>query len=711
MEREHGREMDNAFLRDSDLAQRMEFERIVGSISSDFVRLSPGKVSEGIESALATMGEFTGADRAYVFQFRDNLAITYNTHEWCADGIEPQIEALQDVPAASLPWWMGKLVRLEPIQIPSVRDLPPDARAEKEILEAQGIQSLVVVPLAMEGQLIGFLGFDAVRKQRTWGEDDLVLLQLVGETITHALDRDQAARALAEQADRFRTIYNSASEALMMLDETSFFDCNAMTLELFGVESMEQFCSLHPAELSPPVQADGRDSLAAANDRIQTALREGNHRFEWLHKRRDTGEVFPAEVILTAMTLDGRRVLHASVRDITERKRHDEQRRVLDQKLQQTQRLESLGVLAGGIAHDFNNILMAIMGHCELALDEMSPVSPARENMVEVISSAKRAANLCEQMLAYSGRGRMEIQDIALRDLAEEMHHMLKTSIGKNCIFNMDLAEEPVGLHGDPTQICQVLMNLVINAAEAIGEQRGTITLATGSMECSADYLEQSYIADGVTPGRYVFLEVSDTGCGIDSETMQRLFDPFFTTKFAGRGLGLSAVLGIVRSHNGAIRVQGEQGKGTTVTVLFPAVPLPNDRAMNAGDSAEWQAKGTALLVDDEPSVRHVTEKMLRKLGLEVITAKDGREAVDLYRRHWTDIDIVLLDLTMPHMNGEETFRELRRINPDVRAILASGYSEHELASRVDVESLLGCLHKPYTTSKLLNLLSEALPG
>jgi len=396
--------------------------------------------------------------------------------------------------------------------------------------------------------------------------------------------------------------------------------------------------------------------------------------------------------------------------DITERKKLEAERREFDTRMHQTQRLESLGVLAGGIAHDFNNILAAIMGNAELALDDISPLSPGRESLAEIVTASKRAADLCAQMLAYAGKRRIEQRNMALGELVEETLHILKTCISKKAILNLNLEKSLPPMSGDPAQIRQILMNLVINASEAIGERSGVIALSTGAMDCSEQYLANGYIVAPDKPGTYVYIEVSDTGCGMDKETIQRIFEPFFTTKFSGRGLGLAAILGIVKAHEGALRVYSEPGKGSTFKVLFPAIDVVEDREPEHDANRDWHGSGTVLLVDDEESIRAICSKQLLRLGLKVLTAEDGRQAVSRYRERKEDIALVLLDLTMPHMNGEEAFRELRQINPNVHVILASGYSEDDIAARFAGKGLAGCLQKPYTMDKLRSLLSTLLP-
>ena len=404
-------------------------------------------------------------------------------------------------------------------------------------------------------------------------------------------------------------------------------------------------------------------------------------------------------------------LLFLAVTDITERKWAEEKRLQMERQMQQTQKLESLGVLAGGIAHDFNNLLTVILGNASLALDELPPVTPARDSLRSIEETSLRAAELCRQMLAYSGKGQCVIENIRLRDLIGEMISLLKASITKKAILNLNLKESLPPLRGDPSQIRQIIMNLVINASEALGEHSGAITISTGVMECSRDYLSEAFLDESLAEGLYVWLEVSDTGCGMDQETQRRIFEPFFTTKFTGRGLGLSAVLGIVRGHKGALKVYSEPGRGTTFKALFPAVQ--EERALTGrGGGAQpggWKGAGTILLVDDEESVRLMGHRMLERVGFAVLTAVDGRKALEIYRERRDEIALVLLDLTMPDLDGEETFRELRRIDPRVRVVMSSGYTESEIAPRFAGKRLSGFLQKPYTLNTLTQCLCNAL--
>jgi len=273
-----------------------------------------------------------------------------------------------------------------------------------------------------------------------------------------------------------------------------------------------------------------------------------------------------------------------------------------------------------------------------------------------------------------------------------------------------DFAPNLPALHGDGTQVRQVVMNLITNAAEAIGDNPGTLTVRTGVRECSRAYLADAYLNDGLPEGHYVFLEITDTGCGMNEETLDKLFDPFFSTKFTGRGLGLAAVLGIVRGHEGAIRVDSKPGRGTTFTVLFPSAgrSVKRVRAPLSGPAA-GRAGQTILLVDDEEAIRTIGKRMLQRFGFTVLTAKDGLEGVAVFREHAQDIAAVVLDLTMPHMSGEEAYGEMRAIKEDVRVILSSGYNQQEISERFGEKAFAGMIQKPYQATALLERLRQVL--
>ncbi|MCP4375105.1 MAG: response regulator [bacterium] len=421
---------------------------------------------------------------------------------------------------------------------------------------------------------------------------------------------------------------------------------------------------------------------------------------------------------------DGRRLVTTMGMDVTAGKQAAKQRLNLERQLQHAQKLESLGVLAGGIAHDFNNLLVAIMGNADLAMYELSPHAPARENIQEVLNASKRAAELAKQMLAYSGKGRFVIEPISLNKFVEEMAHLLDISISKKAVIKYNFTDDLPTFDGDAAQIRQIIMNLITNASEAIGDKSGVIALSTDMMNCDRAYLDGldeillAGLSEPLSEGLYVYFEVADTGCGMDTETIEKMFDPFFTTKFTGRGLGMAAVLGIVHGHGGGIKIYSEPGKGTTLKILFPAKSPGNATAIQQQHTSEdeaWCGHGTILLVDDEETVLTVGKQMLEKMGFDVLTACDGRKAIEVFEAHSDDIVCVLLDLTMPHLNGEAAFRELRRLRSDIAVILCSGYNEQDATQRFAGKGLAGFVQKPYSIAilkeKLIHVLGHAIRG
>ncbi len=400
-----------------------------------------------------------------------------------------------------------------------------------------------------------------------------------------------------------------------------------------------------------------------------------------------------------------------TLEDITDRKRAEEDRITLERQVQHTQKLESLGVLAGGIAHDFNNLLVSILGNADLALMELPRDSAARQSVDLIVATAQRAADLARQMLAYSGKGQFMIEHLDLSSVVHEMAHLLGVSISKKAALTYQLGEKLPRIQADATQVRQIIMNLITNASEALGDSTGAIAITTGSCLCDAGYLNTLRVrGDFLKEGLYVYLEVEDTGCGMDKTTLERLFEPFFSTKFTGRGLGLSAVVGIVRGHNGAIEVHSEPNRGTRFRVLFPA--CRDEVAVTVSKEARPEApqqNGTILIVDDEAGIRNVAKSFLERKHFRVLTAQNGNEALELFAAQPGDIACVVLDLTMPDMDGFEVLGEMQRINPGVRVLMSSGFSEQEFKNRFAGDNVVGFIQKPYRLDAFYTAVQRAM--
>ena len=523
-----------------------------------------------------------------------------------------------------------------------------------------------------------------------------------------ALVRDVTERKLAEEErreseERYRILVENSLTGVYILQDGKYQFVNGQLAKMLGY-TREELMEVSVAQIIHPEDLEGIMELTeqrlagapSARPRVRVITKAGQTR--WV------------QIYGAVIEYQGTPAILGNVVDITEQKKAEEERRKLEEQVQHTQKLESLGILAGGIAHDFNNLLTSILGHADLARMKISSTSPVIGNLKEIETASRRAADLCSQMLAYSGKGRFVIEAVNLNEVVEEMAHLLQISISKRVVLKYNFAENLPAIEADATQIGQVIMNLITNASEATGEKSGTVSLSTGAMECDKDYLKETYLAEDIGEGVFVYIEVSDSGEGMNAETLSKIFDPFFTTKFTGRGLGLAAVQGIARGHGGAIKVYSEPGRGTTFKVLFPAIDLPaGPSKRETAKVADWRGSGTVLLVDDEETVRTVGKTMLETMGFEVLMAADGHEAVKKFREHPDGIALVLLDLTMPRMNGEDAFREIRLIKGNARVILSSGYNEHEATDRFSGKGLAGFVQKPYKYLTLMEIIRNAL--
>jgi len=545
---------------------------------------------------LQKLGETAKASRVYVFfnhEGVDGQLLMNQSAEWCAEGISPEIDnpQLQNLSYAdNFPRWEDILSRGGIIS-GRVAEFPKSIR---DILEPWNIKTILIIPILVDKEFIGFVGFDNCVSDREWDKMSKILLHTAVSTLAQAIKR----------------------------------------------------------------------------------------------------------------------------------KRGEEDKFSLERQVQHAQKLESLGILAGGIAHDFNNILVAILGNADLALADLPEDGRPYHRIKEIEKASQRAAELTGQMLAYSGKGEFVIGPIHMGELVKEMVYMLEVSMSKKIIMEYQLAENLPTFEGDVSQIRQVILNLVVNASEAIGDTEGVISVKTGFGRYANDELKVGNLAtpssgqEKLPAGEYVFLEVIDTGCGMDVPTQKKIFDPFFTTKFTGRGLGLAAVLGVIRGHRGVLKVDSALGRGASFKVMFPAKDTSQERKVPSPVSAEdteekntWKIDHTVLIIDDEEAVRLVSKKMLERRDFKVLLAADGIEGVKIFQENIDAIDIVLLDLTMPGLNGEQVFLRMRELKADIKVVLSSGYNEQDAMKHFAGKGLAGFVQKPYKSAELIEKLRQALDG
>ena len=504
------------------------------------------------------------------------------------------------------------------------------------------------------------------------------------------------AEGLRRSEQRLRTILDTIPDAVFRLTPNYVFTDVKPPQNFVIPFATEQLVGKHIAEVFPihiveaivaPIQ------MALANR--QEHLTEHQFYDETSHNYRS----FEARILPT-----GSAEVQVILRDITVDKQQEEATR-------QTQKLESLGILAGGIAHDFNNLLTGILGQASLAKQKLARGLPALDNINKAILSAERATDLTRQLLAYAGKGKFQITQLDLNGLIRDTTSLMQVALPSQATLQLELDEDLPMIEADRGQLQQIVMNLFINGVEALGEKGGVIRLATHTQQITTIDMLQSYVIGTVTPGLYVVLQITDSGIGMEQSVLSRIFDPFFSTKPKGHGLGLSATLGIIRTHQGALQVQSQPGLGTIFTIFLPALPAQATKAESVitPPVPRQEARALVLVIDDEEALREVTTDVLSAEHFQVITAASGLEGIELFRQWQKQVGVVLLDMKMPGMNGKQTYQILRQIEPAVKVIFMSGYSETEVTSQLDNDFALPFLAKPYTADALVQHVRQML--
>ncbi len=525
-------------------------------------------------------------------------------------------------------------------------------------------------------------------------------------TVEMALYRHRMETELKASESRFRAILEHALDMVVVLDRHGRVTYSSPSASyILGYDKGEK----RGANAQDLVHPEDRERYRAAfADLLRHPGGSMTLDLRVLHK---TGAPRQMEAIThNAMDVPGVHGLIVNARDMTERNQAERDRQAMEAKVQQAQKLESLGVLAGGIAHDFNNLLMGILGQAGLALMDLDADSPLRRRLQQIEKAGTRAAELTNQLLAYSGRGHFQVEPLSLADLVDDMESLLETVISKKATLEHHYAPDLPCMDGDATQIRQVIMNLITNASDALEDRNGRITISTGVMATGS----MTPCLAGTPPeGRAVFLEVQDTGAGMPADTRRRIFDPFFTTKFTGRGLGLAAVLGIVRGHHGAIQVDSEPGRGTLFRLIFPCSDQgPAGTRTATAQVPAYHSQGLILVVDDEEVVRQVASATLERCGFSVLTASHGREGLDLFHRHASQVRAVVLDLTMPILGGDEVLRAIREAGAtgaSLPVLLSSGYSSTDVADNLQRLGPVAFLQKPYGPEDLIRKIRSCL--
>ncbi len=690
---------------EEELLYRLQLEELVASISARFVSVSVDSVDDEILKSLSTVGEFLGIDRCGIYDVREQERAVL-MQEWHSSTFSDMSECPQEIHYAEMPYVWQPLLNGETILVSDISKLPAEAEKERRYMEAAGIRSMLCIPFVWGKTGTGFLAFVTHDEACQWQENTISLLKMVAEIFGSALDYKAASAALEKERRLMRSMMNTIPDFIFFKDlEGRFLRTNKAHAANFGMTPADMIgktdFDLFPKEYAEEGQKDEQKVMETGqpiiSKREEIVLPDGKN--VWVSTTKVPLRETSGELVGT----------FGISRDITHHVMAEQERLKMEARMQQTQKLESLGVLSGGIAHDFNNLLMGILGNTGLALMEMNDESPAWNHVKEVETIALRAADLTNQMLAYSGKSKFVVKPVNLSNLVSEMAHLLEVTISDRIELAYSFDEDIGAVEGDASQIRQVVMNLITNASDAIGGKEGRITVETGEQHCDESYLKSCYVAEKLPPGKYAYVLVSDTGSGMDKKTLSKVFDPFFTTKVSGRGLGLAAALGIVRGHKGALRVYTEPNKGTEFKVLFPVSgkKVEEDDTHRKGIS-RWKADGTILIVDDDEIVRTVSEQILQKFGFSVITATDCESGVrELANNH--RLRAVLLDVTLPGKKAGGALVEMRKVDKNVPIILMSGYNEQRATEGLDSDEYSGFIQKPFNAESLAGKLREVI--
>ncbi|MCU0578761.1 MAG: PAS domain S-box protein, partial [Desulfobacterota bacterium] len=558
---------------------RVEFEKLITSISTHFINVALENIQPEIHQALKRIGAFAGVDRSYIFRFQDQSKKAENIYEWCAAGITPLSEQQPALSLDRLPWFYQTISRPEVFLVPDLSLLPPEALPDKTAFQERGVQSVVCVPMVFGGKLIGFLGFESIRRRKAWSEEIVTLLTIVGEIFTNALERIRV----------------------------------------------------------------------------------------------------------------------------------EEEKSKLEDQLRQSQKMEAIGRLAGGVAHDFNNMLTGIIGYADLLLLSLNKDHALTGKVEEIKKAGKRAASLTQQLLAFSRKQLLQPKVLDLNTVVNDLKKMLQRLIGEDIALETSLETNPWPVKVDPNQMGQVLMNLVVNARDAM-PQGGKVTIRTANRALDESHGRRWGVQ--LQAGPYVLLAVQDNGTGMDQQTLSHIFEPFFTTKELGKGtgLGLSTVYGIIKQSEGYIWVDSRPGLGTTFQIFLPRAE-GFSASLTASPEARTLLQGseTILVVEDNDLVRNLTREALQQFGYEVIEAPNGDLALQVTREYRAPIHLLLTDVVMPGINGRELAEKVLALRPDIKVLFMSGYTDNAIVQYGILEPGLSFIEKPFSPDVLAGKVHQVL--
>ncbi|MBU1054242.1 MAG: PAS domain S-box protein [Proteobacteria bacterium] len=688
------------------LARRMELERLISKISSEFVGLSSDEIDAGINLALASVGAFSGADRAYVFLFQKSGNLVDNSHEWCANGIQPQIDDLKDIPLAlELPWFTEQIQKHEVFYVPNVKYLPPEALVEQKHFEDQGIKSLIVLPMKLSNHLLGFIGFDAVHEYQTWDYDNQAILRFIGEIFINDIERKRTDKEQENLQVKLANALEMAHLASWEYDAINdLFTFNDYFYKIFHTTA-DQAGGYTMSLAEYFRRFVHHDDISYLEEESRKAIEANASQYKLEHRIfYADGTIGYISVLCSVIRDANGQILktYGVNQDITERKKAEDRLRESEEKLARSKKMESLGLLAGGVAHDLNNVLSGIVSYPELLLLDLPEDSKLRKPIETIQESGNKAVSIVQELLTIARGVASPKEPLNLNNIVKEYLHSPEYNKLKQfhqaIEIKTDLDQDLVNIAGSLIHIRKLIMNLIANAAEAI-EDSGTVIISTRN--CYVDRPIRGY--EDVNTGEYVILSVADDGPGILVEHLERIFEPFFTKKIMGKsgtGLGLAVVWNVMQDHKGYINVTSN-GSGTIFDLYFP---ITRDKTFKKDKPLlikEYKGNHeTIMVIDDVESQREITCNILKTLGYDSFAVPGGEEAIEYLKEH--AVDLIILDMIMePGLSGRETYERIIKIYPKQKAIIVSGFSETNEVKETQDLGAGQYLKKPLTLEKI----------
>lgn len=668
------------------------------SLALKFIDITADEIDSAINGGLKIISEFVNADRCFIYLFEDKNKRLNLTHHFNVKDIKEKIPQHDRVDSEDFSWLIQPIQNNSTVKINSTAELPAKASTIKAIMEVEKTQSTIFCPLISNQTVSGFIGLDAVRENRQFSDDIIYLLKICGNIFAKAINRKYLVRSGVQAEQKFRKLFSEIEDVVFIsTPDGQILEINPAGVKLFGYKSVNELLKLNIEQdlyFNPLDRKEFRKTMG-----LKGQVKD----YELVLRHKDGKKIFVLETATVVRNDKGEVIAYQGIlRDVT-------YKRQLEQQLFQAKKMESIGLLAGGVAHDFNNILTAIIGYTELIMMDMDSSHPHYLDLENIIKGVNRAEDLIHQLLAFSRRQMIEPEIIDINKEITELHSMLERLISEDIRFELELKKNLSCIKADPVQIQQILVNLIVNAGYAIKKQKDKskerkIRIITDELVLKKEFTDHH---PGSREGKFVLFAVQDSGIGMDEKTKQNIFEPFYSTKTEGEGtgLGLSTVYGIVKQNNGNIYIDSEQGNGTTFKIYWPVTDEKKKVESKTESEIKFQPRTeTILFVEDDIHVRDLMCNALITFGYNVIEAENGKEAFDKVQKEFLagKIDLVISDIIMPEMGGEELAERLRKLNPDIKILLCSGFTDSRI-SMEETHSKNGhfFLPKPYTLKKL----------